>query len=302
MASKIIPLQQRYFDPYQQRINSGTSGIFGLDPIPTVYTQKYLSRVSNEQFLKAVGDNIVLKGLDPTPTSVGLLARVDLSIGTIIADETLVSLTTVNSLDFDVTTYGDTSAGCHLVVFTNFQYIESPDLDAQTSLVLTMYHVNSTGSVISGTPTFDPVRNKLLVAIIDFTKSGPSITSISKSVLTHLDVLGVTCWAAGVNNSALIDFFSATLGTSGTSGTSGSAGTSGISGTSSPDSGTSGSSGTSGISGTSGSSPGIFSGTSGIGGSSGTSYAGVAATSGTSGPEPSQEDILPLIFLSNSKL
>jgi hypothetical protein len=321
VASKFIPSQNKYFDPYQQRINSGTSGTSGLSPINTAYPQKYLSRVSNQQLLKAIGSSIVMRGIEPTCDYVGPTARVTLSAGALIHDYTFIELSTTNLLDFNVSAYGDTPvSGSHLCVFSNFQYIESPDTDAQTELKLTLYHVDSTGLVVSGSPAFDAARNMLLIAIIDFTKSGSNIISISESTAVSISIMGTIYYPGGSNNANMTTFFDAILGTSGTSGSSGTGATSGtsvgagVSGTSSVTPGVSGSSGTSGneigLFGSSGTSGGVRSGedgTSGSSGSSGTSgtasgTSGVSGTAGSSGAEIDEDNIIELLFLNNSQL
>lgn len=311
MASKFIPSQNRYFDPYHQRLNSGTSGTDGLDPINTSYPQKYLSRISNQQLLKAIGNNMVLNGLELSTSFVGPNAYIVLSAGKLIADYTVIELPSASNLDFSVSSYGDTpNTNSRLVVFSNFQYLETPDTDTQTSLVLTVYHVNSTGLVVSGNPGFNATRNKILLAIIDFTKVGSNITSISKSSLTSLNILGTVYYSKGSNNTVMSDFFTSVLGTAGTSATSGTTatsgtsnfGTPGTSGTSNVEtpgtSGVSGTSGTTGTAGTSGSSCEISSGTSGTDGTNGTDNAN-SGTSGLTVDLTSNEVKIP-IFLSGS--
>jgi len=310
VTSKFIPSQNRYFDPHHQRINSGTSGTSGLGPINTAYPQKYLSRVSNQQLLKAIGDNMVLNGLDLSTSYIGPTAYIVLSAGLLIHDYTVIELPSPSNLDFNVTAYGDTpTTGSHLCVFSNFQYVESPDIDAQTSLVLTAYHVNSTGLIISGNPAFNATRNKILLAIINFTKVGSNITSISNSANTSVSILGTTYRLKGLNNTVMSELFAVALGTAGTSGRSGTSATSGTSvgdGTSGTSnfgtagsSGQSGTSGTSASAGTSGSSGGIFSGSSGSSGTSGTDSTD-SGTSGITTNELTSDDMVESIFLSSS--
>jgi hypothetical protein len=281
VTSIFTPVQNRYFDPYQQLINSGTSGTSGLMQINTAYPKKYLSRVSNQQFLKVIGNNIILKDLNITPAYAGPVAFASISSGTVIQDDTLISILPV-TLDLNCSTYGDTPlTGSHLCVFSNFKYIETPDVDSQTPLVLTLYHVDSTGYVVSGSPTFDLTRNLILVGILDFTKASTNMASISISTLTEITVMGKSFTVGGgFENMMIYSVFDALAGVSGTSGVSGISKTSGTAGTV----GTTGSSGlskSSGSSGTAASSGNLGSqGTTGTHGTSSTSL--ILAMSGTS--------------------
>jgi len=73
----------------------------------------------------------------------------------------------------------DTNDGACLAVFTDYQYIEPGDPEVQTPLKLSVYHVNAVGTptAFTGSPNFSATRNKILVAIIDFTKTGVLVTS-----------------------------------------------------------------------------------------------------------------------------
>ena len=321
MAFKFAPIQNKYFDQYQQLINCGTSGTSGLSPINTVFPQKYLSRVSNQQFMKAIANDMVMRNLIPTPTYSGSSAIMSIAEGTLIHDDTMIYLPEATNLDFDVAAYGDTpTTGSHLCIFSDFKYIETPDVDDQTDFRLTIYHVNSTGMTVNGSPTFDLDRNKVLIGVISFTKDiSNNITEIGIDPVPLLSVMGeVFQVGAGYFNLVLYDLLSAmtgyhgtssysgvsgisrtsglsrssgssgTSGNSGSSGTSGTSGSSGTSGTSMP-SGTSGTSVTEGTSG--GSLPSGSSGSSGVSGSSGSS--GTSGTSGTSMPSGTSGTSMP---------
>lgn len=173
------PTQNRFNDAYQQR---GTN--YG-----SIYNSKYLSRASND-ILKMFGDNVAVNGLLVTPTFLGSVITLTFTAGIVIHDSTVINLSAANTLTCDVAALGDTPvAGCHLAVFTSFQYIETPDLDAQTQLSLTVYHVNSGGTVVtafSGSPAFDATKNKIMVSALTFTKSGANVVACAElpSVLT----------------------------------------------------------------------------------------------------------------------
>ena len=113
MTSSITPTQYRYNDPYQNRI-------FEFN---TVDSKVYLSGQSNK-VLKAIGDNLVLKGLslgtptiDPTQAIIG----VTITAGMAIQSSTLVEVLTSVTLDMDVSVLTDTTHyGSHLVAFVNY--------------------------------------------------------------------------------------------------------------------------------------------------------------------------------------
>jgi len=196
MGQFAYPSQNRYNDPYQQR-NSSPG---------TTYKQKYLSRASND-ITKMIGDNLLLKGLDVTPTFASSTINLAFTPGILIHDSTLIQITTTSTLTCDVAALGDTPVtGSHLGVFTDFQYVESPDVDLQTPLALSVYYVNSSGTptAFSGSPTFSATRNKLLIAALDFTKSGSNVIACSEmaTVLTadqppYLTVSGVNYYVRG---------------------------------------------------------------------------------------------------------
>jgi len=194
------PTQNRYNDPYQQR---GTS--YG-----SIYNSKYLSRASND-ILKMFGDNVVVNGLLVTPTFLGSVITLTFTAGIVIHDSTVINLSLPNTLTCDVAALGDTpGADCHLVVFTDFQYIETPDLDAQTALSLTVYHANSGGGIVTAFPgsgAFNATRNKIMVSALSFTKSGANVVACEEipSVLAanqppYLPVLGTNYYMRGVTN------------------------------------------------------------------------------------------------------
>ncbi len=191
------PTQNRYNDPYHQR---GTN--YG-----SIYNSKYLSRASNN-ILKMFGDNVAVNGLLVTPTFLGSVITLTFTAGIVIHDSTVINLTTTNILTCDVAALGDTpGADCHLAVFTDFQYVETPDIDAQTALAMTVYHVNSGGGTVTAFPgsgAFNATRNKIMVTALNFTKSGANVVACEEvpSVLAadqppYLTVLGTNYYMRG---------------------------------------------------------------------------------------------------------
>lgn len=185
----------------------------------TVYRQKYLSRASN-RVLEAIGENVVVNGVELiSATAVGFDITLVFSSGIIITDSTLIELTDSTTITANVSAVRDTTDGCYLGVFTDFEYIETPDADSQTELALSLYHVDSgTPTAFSGSPAFDSDSNKLLLSKIEFVKSGAGVDSISEvsHVLTagnspSLLVSGTTFYMRGFADTSIcmsnLEFF-----------------------------------------------------------------------------------------------
>ena len=200
MSQTIFPTQNRYNDPYHQRVTNYGS----------IYNQKYLSRASNE-IIKAFGNNMIIKGLQVTPTFLNSIATLDFTPGLLIHDLTLIEITAITTLNCNISALGDTpTTGSHLVVFTDFQYVETPDLDSQNQLKLSVYHVNGAGTVVTafaGSPAFSATRNKVIVSILNFTKSGVNIVSCTESTpvivdgkLSPISILGVNYYLKGLDS------------------------------------------------------------------------------------------------------
>lgn len=198
MAQFYYPPQNRYNDAYQQRIT--TPG--------TIYREKYLSRASNN-IIKMIGDNLVISGLDVTTSFLGSVITLSLSPGLVIHDSTAIALTTTSTLDCTMTVnLPDTNNGACLAIFTDYQYIEPTDPEVQTPLKLSVYHVDADGvpTTFTGSPVFSVTRNKILVSVIDFIKSGAVVTSCQERVITSnespsLTISGTDYYLKGVTSS-----------------------------------------------------------------------------------------------------
>ena len=196
MASRFIPTQCRFNDPYHQRITN-----YG-----TIYNKKYLSRASNK-ILKAFGSDMIMKGLQVTPSFLGHVITLDYTPGLVIHDSTLIEVTTANTLTCDVATVGDTlNTGSHLVVFSDFQYIETPDVDLQTALRLSVYHINIDGTIVTafpGSPAFSVTRNKIMLSVLNFNKDMSNNVIFCSEVTGFgiFNILGVDYYIKGMNRS-----------------------------------------------------------------------------------------------------
>ena len=164
MADQVTPTQERYIDPYMQRI-------FDFD---TVDAKVYLSRATN-MLLKSIGNNLVLDGFDienPTITS-NTIISVDVNPGLAIQDyvlcENLAGTGVIPkvTLSMDVAGLTDTTVGlAHIGVFLDYQFLHTVN---RNDFVLRMYHVPASGFGL--TPAgFSAPRSATLIGIICYTK------------------------------------------------------------------------------------------------------------------------------------
>ena len=200
MASTITPTQTRINDPYQQTV-------FQFN---TADSKLYLSRESNK-LLNVVGNDLVLEGLgltNPTLHS-SITVRTTVAAGWAISDSTLIQLSSVSTVDIDVSALVDTTVdGAHLGIFLNYQYLETVE---SNQAAIDIYHITSDGSVTNPSYRFNSNSCRILLGIIDFTKSGSTVIAASlNNTLSTLLVNGTTMYVRGYSptNSKLASIFS----------------------------------------------------------------------------------------------
>lgn len=189
MAEYYTPTQEHFNDACQERVYD-----YG-----TADSRKYLSRASN-LILNAIGNDCVLKGFDISDLSGVGTEVINLTVGTGVAiqDVTLMSVSSTSSLSIDVTSLDDTgNNGCHLAVFADYVYLDSTE---PNPLVIRLYHVTADGMTV--TPTFNTIRDRILLGIINFTKDVGSglITSLSLETgieVPTLSILGTEYYVKG---------------------------------------------------------------------------------------------------------
>ena len=192
MAATITPTQTRYNDPYQQTI-------FQYN---TADSKVYLSRESNK-LLNVVGNDIVIKDInmsDPViivPSTV----RVTVNGGWAIQDTTLLQFTNANVVDIDCAALVDTPInGAHLAVFINYEYLQT--IEAALASV-DIFHIQANGDVTNFSERFSSSSCRILLGIIDFTKSGSIVIAASKNNYQTLNVAGATMTLKGQEDSHL---------------------------------------------------------------------------------------------------
>jgi len=188
MASTIQPTQTRYNTPYDQTL-------FDFD---TIDSKVYLSRETNK-ILNIVGNDIVIKEMNMTdPVIIGAsTVRTSIGIGSAIQDETLLKFSSVSIVDIDCASLDDTTvSGCHLGVFLNYQYLQT--METNTAKV-EIYHIQADGTVTNPLGTYNIDTCRILLGVINFTKSGANVTAVSRYELPTLLVSGSTIYIRGKN-------------------------------------------------------------------------------------------------------
>ncbi|MCK9439430.1 MAG: hypothetical protein WC188_04645 [Candidatus Caldatribacteriota bacterium] len=193
MASTVTPTQVRINDPYQQTV-------FAFN---TPDSKLYLSRESNK-LLNVVGSDIIIKDLtvtDPTIVSPSTV-RAIVSTGWAIQDETLLNIASFSTVDLDCSALVDTLVGgAHLGIFINYQYFQTVE---ENNLSIDMFHIQSDGTVTDPTGRFSLNSCRILLDIINFTKSGSNVVAVSKNLSNTITISGTTYYRRNLNPTDLV--------------------------------------------------------------------------------------------------
>lgn len=196
--STVTPTQVRVNDPYQQNI-------FQFN---TSDSKLYLSRESNK-ILGIIGDDIVLTGMKlSAPTIIGgNTVRTNVGTGFAISDLTLIQFTNANNVSLDVSALVDTPVGgARLGVFLKYQYLETTEVNLAS---IDMFHIQSNGTVTDPLSRFSLNSCRILLGLIDFVKSGSTVTSASISTISQLSIGGVNYHQRGdITDMNLANMFS----------------------------------------------------------------------------------------------
>lgn len=189
MASTITPTQTRANDPYEQT----------LFQYNTADSKLYLSRESNK-LLNVVGNDVVLKGMDmssPTIVVADTTVRTTIAVGWAISDYTLIQSSSIATVDIDCSSLDDTTvSGCHLAVFLNYQYLQT--IEANLASV-DIFHIQADGTVTNPLSRFSANACRILLGVIDFTKTGAIVTAASTHSQSSLLINGSTMYLKGIN-------------------------------------------------------------------------------------------------------
>jgi len=157
MSRTYTPNQYQFNTAYNQRILHQN----------TQDSKVYLSRTSN-YLLKAIGDDLVLSGLDLQIDDNIDVDTISITIlpGLLIQDTTLIELTDPTTLTLNLRPY-DQSSG-YIIVYTSYQYQNST---LENNLQLKMSYITTNGTNIQpSTDIWDPNYNRILLYRFSFTK------------------------------------------------------------------------------------------------------------------------------------
>lgn len=186
MSRIIEPSQIKYNDPYSQKLLQFES----TDP------KIYLSRTSN-YILKAVGNDVILSGLEVTNISINsTTVSITLSPGTLIQDSTYIEIKEEITLSLDIDTY-DSCYG-YLILYTDYQYIES--ISPTNTIKLKFSYITNDGLLL--VPIEDPwnyYKNRVYIGLFKFNKY-PSLTVKEIKVPNYFYIDGRLYWRRGQAN------------------------------------------------------------------------------------------------------
>ncbi len=172
--------QNRFIDPYQQRIHSWGDG----DP------KYYLSRTINS-LLVSIGNDIVLDGLNVTVTHTDTTVTATVSPGLLIQDNTILELE--NEITLELENANIYLPDGHIVVACKYQYIQTPD---PNPFIFEITYISS-----DGIPAYTPYmveKNRTLLDIFNFEVDvSDNITAVYQSYTENIDVYGQTFYRHG---------------------------------------------------------------------------------------------------------
>jgi hypothetical protein len=139
----------------------------------TVDSKVYISRRVN-QLLKAIGEDLVLKGLTlvEDPVIDGSTVSFTLSPGLLIQDSTLIEINEQVTLDIDVTVFDQTEG--YLIIYTDFQHLDSPN---ENFLSIKVSYAMADGSSLVGS-TWNSSRNRIILYRFSFAKITNTLASV----------------------------------------------------------------------------------------------------------------------------
>lgn len=184
MANIVTPTQNRYNDAYSQIIYEFNNSKF------------YLDKASNG-ILNAFGQDIVLEGLAlSAPTILNSdTIQVVVSAGWAIQDETLIQITEASTVDFDCSFLVD--EGSYFAVFLKYQHLRTKEANLAS---IDMFHVDSAGVVTDPLNRFSTNSCRILLGLINFTKSGLTVSQASLDTNTVSKTInGQTYYVRGEN-------------------------------------------------------------------------------------------------------
>lgn len=182
---EVIPnAQNRYLDPFQQKVfkfNTTDSRVFATRSVNSL--------------LLAIGNNIVLSGLDTSSISIINTNEIQVVVkpGWVICDQTCLNINQDSTLVIDCTTYDPSGK---VIVYIEYKYIES--LSYRSSVKLKIAYVDIGGNITD--PFFDPNKSVVL-DIIKFEKDpGPDLSYVYQDSTSTVTINGQTFSKGGYDS------------------------------------------------------------------------------------------------------
>jgi hypothetical protein len=186
MADRVItpPGQRHYIEPFDQRV-------FQFD---TDKSDVFLSRVANSVY-QVLGDDIVMYGLDAlNPVHTSDSVQLEITKGAAIQDQTLI--VTPDNLQLEITGVSGMDESGRIVVMSNYNYLETFEQNRHT---FNINYINSSGSPLH---SFLPQRDRIVLAILQFTKdASDNVTSVSFASDPFITISGKQYFIKGYSES-----------------------------------------------------------------------------------------------------
>lgn len=163
MSRIIIPNQSQTSNAYQHKL-------FDFDPENT--NRQYISSTIS-QLLKAVGQNIVLDGLNYTLSFTGTTVIASFSTGQVLIDNMYIDITESVELIYDDANLKSTDGV--FVAVLNYQHLQSLE---NNPVKIAFYYVSANNVV---DPVLSSNRSAIVLGIFDFAVQNNFITSFTQS-------------------------------------------------------------------------------------------------------------------------
>jgi hypothetical protein len=155
----------------------------------------YISRHVN-RLLKAIGDDLVLEGLElvQDPTITGTVVNFSLTPGLLIQDLTLIEINEQVELSIDVSPF-DPDNG-YIIIYTDFHHLDS---SGENYLTFKVSYVLADGTELVAANPWNSSRNRIILNRFSFVTTTNVINSVTE-VFSNFTLIGSTYNLRGNTN------------------------------------------------------------------------------------------------------
>ncbi len=144
------------------------------------------------QLLRAIGNNVVLRGMDCDISTTGTSVSANIASGVMIQDHTLIEIP--HSTDVSIDNAGLYDPDGKFVVYVHFQFLNTV---SDNPVRLGIKHISQTGMASGG---WDHNVNATVLTFYDFTKDiGDNVTSIEESNDEFIVIEGIEYYKYGLS-------------------------------------------------------------------------------------------------------